>query len=150
MNTSLRSVALIWGTPVLLGLALATGLTWPPVADSTAGAEKAATGPAQRWTKVSVAMPTNYTALPPGNGADIANGQCLICHSADMVLRQPPLTQDEWTGEINKMRNSFGAPLPADQVDALARYLQGITSERSSSGAPSGAQNAGETRRRLK
>jgi mono/diheme cytochrome c family protein len=138
MNTSLRSVALIWGTPVLLGLALATGLTWPRVADSTAAAEKAATAPAQRWTKVSVAMPTNYTAFPPGNGADIANGQCLICHSADMVLRQPPLTQNEWTGEINKMRNSFGAPLPADQVDALARYLQGITSERSSSGAPSG------------
>jgi mono/diheme cytochrome c family protein len=126
MNTCLRSIALIWGAPVALGLALAIGLTWPRVADSTAAAEKAATGPAQRWAKVSVAMPTNYTAFPPGNGADIANGQCLICHSADMVLRQPPLTQDEWTGEINKMRNAFGAPLPADQVDALARYLQGI------------------------
>jgi hypothetical protein len=42
------------------------------------------------------------------------------------VLRQPPLTEDEWTGEINKMRNSFGAPLPADQVAALARYLHSI------------------------
>jgi len=64
--------------------------------------------------------------VPPGNGSVIANAYCLICHSAGMVLRQPPLTQDEWTGEINKMRNSFGAPLPPDQVEALAKYLQSI------------------------
>jgi hypothetical protein len=43
-----------------------------------------------------------------------------------MVLRQPPLTKDEWIGEINKMRNAYGAPLPAEQVDALATYLQSI------------------------
>ena len=126
MSTNLRNVALIWAVPILLGIALATGLAWPHAADSTAAVEKTATGPVQRWAKVTVDLPVSQTAFPPGNGADIANGQCLICHSADMVLRQPPLTQDEWTGEINKMRNSFGAPLPADQVDALARYLQGI------------------------
>jgi mono/diheme cytochrome c family protein len=142
MNKSLRSVVLIWGPPVVLGLALAIVLTGARVADSTA-AEKAATGPAPRWAKVSVDMPTNYTAFPPGNGADIANGQCLICHSADMVLRQPPLTQDEWTGEINKMRNSFGAPLPADQVDALARYLQGINGRQQSPKGPSAVDGQG-------
>jgi len=43
-----------------------------------------------------------------------------------MVLRQPPLTEDVWRFEINKMRNAYGAPLPADQVDALARYLHSI------------------------
>ena len=143
MNKSLRSVALIWGAPVVLGIALAAGLTWPRVADSSAAAEKAATGPAQRWAKVSVDMPTNYTAFPPGVGADIANGQCLICHSADMVLRQPPLTQDEWTGEINKMRNSFGAPLPADQVDALALYLRGINGRQGSPKSPSAVDGQG-------
>jgi len=41
-------------------------------------------------------------------------------------LRQPPLTQDEWVGEINKMRDAYGAPLPADQVEPLAKYLQNI------------------------
>jgi len=45
------------------------------------------------------------------------------------VLRQPPLTEDEWIGEINKMRNAFGAPLPADQVDALAKYLSSINGD---------------------
>ena len=45
-----------------------------------------------------------------------------------MVLRQPPLMQDEWVGEINKMRNAFGAPLPAEQVEVLAKYLHSINS----------------------
>jgi hypothetical protein len=51
-----------------------------------------------------------------------------------MVLEQPPLTRDEWAGEINKMRDSFGAPLPADQVEALAGYLYRIAGRRSSGG----------------
>jgi len=51
-----------------------------------------------------------------------------------MVLAQPPLTQDEWAGEINKMRNSFGAPLPPDQVEALAKYLHSIDGSQSAGG----------------
>jgi mono/diheme cytochrome c family protein len=142
MNTSLRNVLLIWAIPILLGIALATGLAWPSTGDSTPAAEKVGTGPVQSWAKVTVEFPTSHTAFPPGNGADIANGQCLICHSAGMVLRQPPLTVDEWTGEINKMRNSFGAPLPADQVAALARYLHSINGRQDSS-SPSAVDGQG-------
>jgi mono/diheme cytochrome c family protein len=131
MNAALRNVALIRAVPILLGIALATG-----VAYSEPAVKEAARGPVQKWAKVSVDLPTSPTLFPPGNGADIANGECLICHSAGMVLRQPPLTQDEWVGEINKMRNSFGAPLPADQVDALARYLYGISGRQSQGGPP--------------
>jgi mono/diheme cytochrome c family protein len=112
MSTRLRNVALISAIPVLLGIAVAIG--------------KAATRPVQTWTKVEVGLPVSEAVFPPGNGADIANGQCLVCHSAGMVLRQPPLSQDEWAGEINKMRSAYGAPIPADQVDALARYLSAI------------------------
>jgi mono/diheme cytochrome c family protein len=143
MNTSLRNVALIWAVPILLGIALATGLAWPHAADSTTTMEKTATGPGQGWAKVSVELPVSQASFPPGKGADIANGQCLICHSAGMVLRQPPLTQDEWTGEINKMRNSFGAPLPADQVEALARYLHSINGRQQSPGGPSTVDGQG-------
>jgi mono/diheme cytochrome c family protein len=126
MNTSLRNIALISAVPILLGIVLATGLTWPRTVDSAPAVKEAAKGPIQQWTKVSVDLPSSQTPFPPGNGSVIANAQCLICHSAGMVLRQPPLTQDEWVGEINKMRNSFGAPLPADQVEALAKYLHSI------------------------
>ena len=126
MDKSLRNVALIWALSSLFGIALATDLAWPRTTESTAAVDKEATGLDQRWTKVSVELPTSQAVFPPGNGADIANGECLICHSAGMVLRQPPLTQDEWTSEIDKMRNAFGAPLPADQVEVLATYLHSI------------------------
>jgi mono/diheme cytochrome c family protein len=112
MSAPLRNIALISAILVLLGIALATG--------------KAATGPVQKWTKVEVDLPASQAVFPPGNGADIANGQCLMCHSAGMVLRQPPLSQDAWTGEIEKMRSAYGAPIPADQVEALARYLSAL------------------------
>jgi len=142
MNTSLSNVVLIRVIPILLGIALAAGPAWPSTGDSTTAAEKTGAEPVQSWAKLTVEFPISHTAFPPGNGADIANGQCLICHSAGMVLRQPPLTVDEWTGEINKMRNSFGAPLPADQVAALARYLHSINGRQDSS-SPSAVDGQG-------
>jgi mono/diheme cytochrome c family protein len=45
------------------------------------------------------------------------------CHSADMVLHQPALTASQWRATIHKMRTAYGAPLPAEQVDALTTYL---------------------------
>jgi hypothetical protein len=84
---------------------------------------------------VKVDLPVSNASFPAGVGADVANSQCLICHSAGMVLHQPPLTQNVWVSEINKMRNAFGAPLPADQVESLAKYLQSIN-EGQSSGDP--------------
>ena len=126
MNTSLRNFVLISAVPVLLGIALAAGLAWPRTVNSEPAAKEAVKGSAPKWAKVSVDLPVSQVAFPPGNGSVIANAYCLICHSAGMVLRQPPLTQDEWTVEINKMRNAFGAPLPADQVEALAKYLRSI------------------------
>ncbi len=108
MSTSLRNLALVWVVPIVFGTALA------------------AAGPVRKWTRVSVELPASPALFPSGDGADIANGQCLLCHSVEMVLLQPALTQDEWAGEIGKMRTAFGAPLPAEQVNALATYLHTI------------------------
>jgi mono/diheme cytochrome c family protein len=129
MNTSLRNFVLISAVPVLLGIVLAAGLTWPRTVNSEPAAKEAVKGSVPKWVKVSVDLPASQISFPPGNGSVIANAYCLICHSAGMVLRQPPLTQDEWTVEINKMRNAFGAPLPADQVEALAKYLRSINGQ---------------------
>jgi mono/diheme cytochrome c family protein len=78
-------------------------------------------------------FPTSVATFPAGDGADIANSQCLICHSAGMVLRQPALSESEWRATINKMRTAYGAPLPADQVDGLAVYLSKLISEHGAS-----------------
>lgn len=86
-----------------------------------------------RWVKVSVSLPASVATFPAGDGANTATSQCLICHSADMVLRQPALSESQWRAIINKMRTVYGAPLPADQVDALAAYLSKLISERGAS-----------------
>jgi mono/diheme cytochrome c family protein len=75
---------------------------------------------------VKIELPASDESFPPGVGADIANSQCQICHSAGMVLTQPPLKKDEWRAEITKMRTAYGAPIPEDQVDGLAEYLKNI------------------------
>jgi hypothetical protein len=77
-----------------------------------------------------VELPASVTPFPAGDGAIIANSQCLACHSVDMVLLQPPLTPEQWKTSINKMRNAYGASLPAEQVDPLAAYLTQLTAGR--------------------
>jgi hypothetical protein len=134
MNASLRNSVLISAVPVLLGIALAAGLAWPRTVNSEPAAKEAVKGSVPKWVKVSVDLPASQISFPPGNGSVIANAHCLICHSAGMVLHQPPLTEDEWTGEINKMRSAFGAPIPADQVQALAQYLRSINGRQSQKG----------------
>jgi mono/diheme cytochrome c family protein len=100
-----------WGIAVLV------------IANSLAGCQM---GRAQRWETVSVELPASNEVFPPGQADAIANGQCLICHSAGMVLRQPPLSTDVWKAEIMKMRAAYGATIPVDQVDQLADYLHVI------------------------
>jgi mono/diheme cytochrome c family protein len=83
-----------------------------------------------QWAIVRVELPVSDEIFPPGTGADAATSQCLICHSAGMVLRQPPLTKDEWRAEILKMRSVYGAPVPDDQVDGLSEYLKSINGQK--------------------
>jgi cytochrome c5 len=105
-------------------LSVACGVAWwsSARADPATGKKDVAS----RWTIVRVELPANDAPFPPGIGADIASSQCLICHSAGMVLTQPPLKKDEWRAEIIKMRSAYGAPIPDDQVDGLSEYLKNI------------------------
>jgi len=90
----------------------------------------AAAGPDKLGSAVSrpqsVHMPEGALNFPRGEGSDLANAQCVICHSVGMVTRQPPLSFDEWKAEVTKMRAVYGAPLSADQIEPIARYLTAI------------------------
>jgi mono/diheme cytochrome c family protein len=136
MITRPRGASPIWALAIVWAIALTIGLLWTQTAGSQSTGEKPNTKPVQKWTKVTVELPRSDSLFPPGDGADLANGECLICHSAGMVLRQPPLTEEEWRGEINKMRHVFGAPVPENQVDALAKYLNSINGTQSKGGRP--------------
>ena len=106
-------------------LSLACEVVWWSSARADSAAGKKDVAPRQ-WAIVRVELPAGDESFPPGIGADIASSQCLICHSAGMVLTQPPLKKDEWRAEIMKMRSSYGAPIPEDQVDGLSEYLKNI------------------------
>jgi mono/diheme cytochrome c family protein len=104
-------------------LSLVGGVAWLKLAraDTASGKKEV---PARQWTVVRVELPASDQSFPPGNGAEIAASQCQICHSAGMILTQPPLKKGEWRAEIMKMRTAYGAPIPEDQVDGLAEYLE--------------------------
>ncbi|WP_423762050.1 cytochrome c [Burkholderia sp. NLJ2] len=95
-------------------------------AGSAAMAQTGKTARAAPTGTVEVALPGDTQKFPPGPGADLANLHCLICHSVDMVTRQPPLSFQEWKAEVVKMRTVYGAPLPPEAIDDLARYLTAI------------------------
>ena len=74
---------------------------------------------------VSIDLPVSARLYPElGRGApsaDAINNNCLSCHSAEMVMTQPRLTNAEWTAEVVKMRNVFKAPIdPADDAAIIA------------------------------
>jgi mono/diheme cytochrome c family protein len=72
---------------------------------------------------VSVDLPSDDRMFPGGPGSDAANGNCLACHSADMVLYQPALSKTQWREEVEKMRNAYKAPIDAKDVDTIVNYL---------------------------
>ncbi|HLJ83867.1 MAG TPA: hypothetical protein VKT51_06840 [Candidatus Eremiobacteraceae bacterium] len=74
---------------------------------------------------VAITLPPDARSFGPGVGQSIAQANCTICHAADYVYMQPPLTADQWRGEVLKMQKAYGAPIDATAVDALVQYLVG-------------------------
>jgi mono/diheme cytochrome c family protein len=137
MKTKPTRISLFWVVPVLLGsVAAVAGAQYLPESIEHQAKRQAAIAPPAHFVSVNVTLPVGSTMFPPGKGSEIANANCVMCHSTGMVLHQPPLTVSEWKIEINKMRNAFGSPLPADQVDALAQYL-GVVNGRTETKGPS-------------
>ena len=72
---------------------------------------------------VSVKLPPSNAVFKDGPNVGLARGNCLTCHSSDYVYTQPPLSQRQWTAEVNKMIHVYGAPVAASDVDAIVTYL---------------------------
>jgi mono/diheme cytochrome c family protein len=69
-------------------------------------------------------LPAETARLKDGTGSDLANRQCMTCHSADYVATQPPgKPLAFWKAEVEKMKKVYGAPIPDDQIEPIAQYL---------------------------
>ncbi len=76
-------------------------------------------------TPVTITLPPDARSFGPGPGQSVAQANCTICHAADYVYTQPPLTADQWRAEVTKMQKVYGAPIDAAAVDTLVTYLVG-------------------------
>ena len=72
---------------------------------------------------VKADLPESDRMFPAGPGSDAINNNCLACHSAGMVLNQPVLSKQAWTGEVNKMINNYKAPIAPEDVGTIVEYL---------------------------
>jgi cytochrome c553 len=72
---------------------------------------------------VNLKFPNSDNTFPGGAGADIINNDCLICHSAGMVLDQASLSRKDWQDIVDQMRNVFKAPFAAKDGPAIVDYL---------------------------
>jgi sulfite dehydrogenase (cytochrome) subunit B len=69
-------------------------------------------------------LPAETAEFLPGPGVETAQGNCLVCHSADYVRMQPPEQGKAfWTAEVNKMIKVFGAPISPEDAAKIVDYL---------------------------
>ena len=96
-----------------------------PVAEPTLAASAIASGGVTLHS-VTVNLTVSERTFPGGAEALAINRNCLICHSAGMVLTQPRLSRADWQAEVNKMRNLYKAPIPPKDVPAIVDYLSNL------------------------
>ena len=78
---------------------------------------------AQQAPTQQAQTPAEPEPLKPGPGAEQANVQCLLCHSADYISTQPRLSRAAWNAAVFKMKDKYGAPINTNTVPQLVDYL---------------------------
>jgi hypothetical protein len=68
--------------------------------------------------------PTYTPPLADGEGRELVQSFCGICHSTTYITMQPPLPSATWEGVVNKMIGTFGAPIPEPSAHAISAYLK--------------------------
>ena len=125
--------AVVYAAAIAAGVGLFA--TMPPWRQGSALAAAAAAEPAPAPSIVSVNGVTlrsvnvdipNRDREFAGPGSDVINNNCLACHSAGMVLTQPRLPRAVWQAEVEKMRNTYKAPVEAEDVPAIVDYLANL------------------------
>lgn len=71
----------------------------------------------------SITLPAPNVTLKDGPNFALAQGKCLVCHSADYIYIQPPLTKPQWTAEVTKMQKTYGASIDDADIPLLVDYL---------------------------
>lgn len=98
----------------------------PPRAAPAGALPTSVSGGGFALVSTTVAMPIDEARFPGGAAADAINANCTACHSASMVLNQPPLTAAQWQATVTKMREVYHANIADRDVPAIMGYLAGL------------------------
>lgn len=124
-------VGLIVGSMLVLLAISSTQRERPAPPTTTTGAVAASSVSANGFTltSTSVEAPADEAAYPPGPNVDLVNQRCLACHSASMGLVQPVLKPEQWKAIVEKMRDTYHAPIADNEVAPIVDYfaMRGMT-----------------------
>ena len=68
--------------------------------------------------------PTYAPPLADGDGRELVQSFCGMCHSTTYITMQPPLPGATWERLVDKMIGTFGAPVPESAAQAITAYLK--------------------------
>lgn len=71
---------------------------------------------------VEVQLPADEPQFA-GPDADLLNGNCAACHSPEMILAQPRMTEEQWRHSVEKMRTVYKAPITDEDAAKLPAAL---------------------------
>jgi mono/diheme cytochrome c family protein len=86
----------------------------------------------------TVVMPHDEPGFPPGPGRDEFVTACVVCHSPRYIRMQPRFSRTTWLGEVNKMKDVYGAHISDEQVLRITDYLVSINGKAGTGQAPKG------------
>jgi cytochrome c5 len=123
--SALAHAAAIAAGMVVIAVEPRGGASTVAVAAESAPAPSAVSANGVTLRSVSVDNPDSDRTFA-GPGADVVNNNCLACHSAGMILTQPRLRRTAWQAEVEKMRNTYKAPIDAADIPAIVDYLASL------------------------
>jgi hypothetical protein len=68
--------------------------------------------------------------LRTADGLNELKVSCTICHSLRYIEMQPDFPSSTWETLVNKMRKTFGAPIPDSTADKILHYLVQVKGEK--------------------
>ncbi|WP_293983295.1 cytochrome c [Sphingobium sp.] len=74
----------------------------------------------------SIVLPDDTGGFGGSAAGKLLEARCTACHSASMILRQPPLSREQWTATVIKMREAYKAPVAEGETEAVVDALMTV------------------------
>lgn len=75
---------------------------------------------------VRIELPEMESPLPEAPGRDTVDILCGSCHSHRYITMQPRFSRKAWEATVDKMKKTFGAPVPDEKLKEVVDYLVAV------------------------